>query len=567
MRTADLAGSFLRLGGQTSAYGDALRKAERESFAARIWRRDASLWKKEEAHQRIIGNALGWLDVADTMRARAEEITRWAGGLREAGYRHVLVCGMGGSSLAPEVFARTFQRADWPAVLILDSTSPEQIRRVEKTLDPKRTFFLISSKSGGTLETLTHFRYFHRKLASVLGSAAEAGRRFAAITDPGSPLESLARDQGFARVFLSFPDIGGRYSALSYFGLVPAALCGADISRLLDRAMAARRSCDGSLSAAENAGAMLGAALAGLALRGRDKATIVCSPEISSFGTWLEQLIAESTGKEGRGIVPVEGEAPGPPEVYGDDRFFVYERLRGTSDPSRDAGLDALARAGHPVAAFSLRDRYDLGARMFVWEFAVAVAGALLGIDAFDQPNVQESKDNTARVLADYEKTGALPEERAAWSSHGLDFFGKTLGSFLESARPGRDYVALQAYADRSEENEATLARLRALIRDRTRCAVTVGFGPRFLHSTGQLHKGGPDEGLFLQFVSRPEADVKIPDSRYGFATFLEAQAVGDAKALNKRHRRFLKVLYRGGSADGLDRLAAVTEVALREAK
>jgi glucose-6-phosphate isomerase len=554
---------FLRLGGSTAAHGEALRRVERQDFAGRIWRKDPTLWKSDSAHRKIIESALGWLDVPETMRQRAGDILRWARGVRASGVRHVVLCGMGGSSLAPEVFAKTFQSPDWPRLLVLDSTSPEQIGETEKSIELNRTLFLICSKSGTTLETLSHFRYFHARVEEALGSAPEAGKRFAAITDPGSPLEELARSRGFGRIFSNFPDIGGRYSALSYFGLVPAALCGADIRRLLDRAVAARGACDASLSAAENAGSVLGAALGGLAARGRDKATVFCSPEIASFGTWLEQLVAESTGKEGRGIVPVEGEPPGEPGSYGEDRFFLYERLAGTADRSLDEKMDDLARAGHPVAAFSLADRYDLAARMFVWEFAVAVAGALLGIDAFDQPNVQESKDNTAQVLADFVKRGSFRPEKASWSSHGLEFFGKTLGSFLEGARRGRDYVALQAYAARGERNEETLARLRAAIRDHTRCAVTVGFGPRFLHSTGQLHKGGPDEGLFLQFVARPREDLKIPEAPYGFTTFFEAQALGDEQALKKRRRRFLKAFYEGDSAEGLDRLARVAAVAL----
>ncbi len=560
-------GMFFRPGGLTAAYGEALRRAEREEFGSRIWRKDPTLWKKDAVHARIIQNALGWLDLPETMRPRTGEITRWARAVRASGTRHVVLCGMGGSSLAPEVFASTFQREGWPRLLVLDSTSPEQIRGVEDQIDLARTLFLIASKSGTTLETLSHFRYFHARVAALLGSPSEAGRRFAAITDPGSPLESLARENGFTRVFANFPDIGGRYSALSFFGLVPAALCGADLTRLLDRASAARQSCGPALSAAENTGAVLGAALAGLARKGRDKATIVCSPEIAPFGAWLEQLIAESTGKEGKGIVPVAGEEPGAPDRYGEDRFFVYERLRGTADPTLDARLDALARAGHPIAAFALADRYDLAARMFVWEFAVAVAGALLEIDAFDQPNVQESKDNTGRVLAEYEKRGELPSEKPTWSSHGIAFSGTTLGSFLEGARPGRDYIAIQAYAARSEANEEVLARLQAVLRDHTRCAVTVGFGPRFLHSTGQLHKGGPDEGLFLQFLARPAEDLMIPDAPYGFATFLEAQAIGDEEALKKRRRRFLRARYDGDSAEGLGRLAEVAGIALGEGR
>jgi hypothetical protein len=317
----------------------------------------------------------------------------------------------------------------------------------------------------------------------------------------------------------------------------------------------------------DNPGLELGAALGALARIGRDKLTIACSPSLSSFGSWLEQLVAESTGKEGRGIVPVDGEPLGSPEAYRDDRFFVYERLRGDSDGSAEGKLDRLAAAGHPVAAFSLNDRYDLSARMFVWEFAVAVAGSLLGIDAFDQPNVQESKDNTGAVLKEFEKSGRLPEGEGLRVDRGLDFSGPGLRDFLRSARPGKDYFSLQIYANRDGENEAVVAALRAELRDSTACATTVGFGPRFLHSTGQLHKGGPDEGVFLQFVAPGAEDVSIPGAAYGFAVFLEAQAIGDARALLSRKRRFLKCRFSGASADGLRELARRVAEACEELK
>jgi glucose-6-phosphate isomerase len=556
---------YYRLGAARPAWEGARRRAEQERWIPRIWDRDPTVWKDDGAHARVIRNALGWLTVARTMRGRAAEITEWADGVRGRGISRVVLCGMGGSSLAPEVFARTFQKADRPEVVVLDSTCPEQIRAVEKGLDLKRTLFVISSKSGSTLETIAQFRYFHHKVAQAAASPADAGELFAAITDPGSPLERLAGEHRFGRIFRNFSDIGGRYSALSYFGLVPAALCGADLARLLDRAIAAADSCGPGVPAAENPALSLGTALGALALQGRDKATIVCSGEIASFGTWLEQLIAESTGKEGRGIVPVEGEPLGLPSVYGPDRFFLYERVRGLGNAATDAALDRLVRAGHPVAAFSLTDRYDLAARMFIWELAVAVAGAVVGIDAFDQPNVQESKDNTSRVLASLGASGSLPEPAPSWSSRGLDFSGPTLGSLLGGARAGRDYVCLQIYAARNDANQATLEALRIRIRDSTRCATTAGFGPRFLHSTGQLHKGGPDEGVFLQFVARDQAQVRIPGASYDFGTFLEAQALGDEEALTGRKRRFLRAAARGPSRTGLQALAVLVEECLGE--
>lgn len=554
---------FLRLGKDEPAWREVLARMDRDHWAERIREKDAALWKTDLAHEKIIANALGWLTVARTLRERAGEIVDFAASVRSAGFSHVVLCGMGGSSLAPEVFARTFQRADWPELIVLDATSPEQVRDVEKRIDLRRTYFLISSKSGGTLETLTHFHFFHKKVTSTGASRLEAGKQFAAITDPDSPLENIALEFRFHRIFQNFPDIGGRYSALSYFGMVPAALCGADIGKLLDRAIASMERCQPHVPVAENPGLVLGAALGALARKGRDKATLVCSPEIASFGTWLEQLIAESTGKEGRGIVPVEGEGLGDPSDYGRDRFFLYERVAGIANAGTDAALDRLVEAGHPVAAFSLADRYDIAGRMFIWEFAVAAAGAVLGIDAFDQPNVQESKDNTNRVLTEFEKAGRFPAEEPAFSSQGLSFFGKSPGAFFQQARAGRDYVALQAYADRKAANEEILSRMRIAIRNSTHCATTVGFGPRFLHSTGQLHKGGPDEGLFLQFVAPGEGDVRIPGMPYGFAAFLKAQAIGDEKALLDRKRRFLRVTFDGPSEEGLRRLSQLLTEAL----
>ncbi len=506
---------LFRLAAGRSAWENSLAELRARRTAARIWRRDATLWKSSAEHRKIIENALGWLDVAAGMQARVEEIDSWC---REVvGAPHAVLCGMGGSSLAPEVFASTFQRAGRPRLIVLDSTSPEQVRAVRARIDPARTIFLIASKSGSTLETRTHERYFRAEAEAATGSPAAASKRFVAITDPGSPLDRLASEERFSKVFRNFPDIGGRYSALSYFGLVPAALCGADVAKLLSRARGAMAACGDDR---DNPGVELGAALGALARVGRDKLTIVCSPAFASFGTWLEQLVAESTGKEGRGIVPVEGESLGGPQLYGNDRFFVYERLRGDSDGSAEKKLDALAAAGHPVAAFSSDDRYDLAARMFVWEFAIAVAGSLLGIDAFDQPNVQESKDNTDAVLKEFERSSRLPDGEAGRKEGRLELSGPSLRDFFRSARPGRDYLSLQIYAERDAENEAIVEGLRAKLRASTLCATTAGFGPRFLHSTGQLHKGGPDEGLFLQFVAPGRPTSRSPGGPTGSPYF-----------------------------------------------
>ncbi len=558
----ELGRDWARLGAAARGVRETGERLAREEFVDRVWRRDPFVWKSDEKHRAVIENAMGWLDAPSEMFRRAAELEEWAVRARR-GRRHVVLCGMGGSSLAPEVFGRVLGRPDTPELIVLDSTSPEQIRDASERIDIDAALFLISSKSGGTLETLSQFRYFHEQALRRSGSAERAGEQFVAITDSGSPLEKLAIEHRFAEVFENLPGIGGRYSALSYFGLVPAALCGVDLRRLLERADEAAQAC--RAAGLRNPGLSLGAALGRLARDGRDKATIVCSTAIAPFGAWLEQLVAESTGKEGVGIVPVDAEPLGWPEDYAADRFFLYERLDGAEDAGEaDEKLDRLAHEGHPVRVRAWRDRYDLGARMFVWEFAIAAAGAILGIDPFDQPNVQESKDNTNAVLAEFVKTRGLPRERGRRGSGGVSFHGETVERLLAGARPGRDYLALQAYVDRSPGNEETLLRLRRDLRNRTRCATTVGFGPRFLHSTGQLHKGGPKEGVFLQFVDPGEGDVPVPGSPYGFATFLEAQAIGDEKALRSRKLPFSGATASGPSADALsawaDRVRSAVE-------
>jgi glucose-6-phosphate isomerase len=548
--------SYWRLGASSAAATQAAESLAAGRFVERIDRHDATLWKDDAAHARVIESSLGWLDLPETMRERTPEIRAFAAEVHRDGVRDVVLCGMGGSSLAPEVFASTLSRRGWPVLRVLDSTCPGQIRRLESEIDLSRTLFLIASKSGSTLETQCHFRYFFEKVGRLGGKSP--GSRFVAITDPGSPLERLAKEHGFRRVFANFPDIGGRYSALSYFGLVPAALAGADVDRLLSRARGAARAC--RAPGADNPGVRLGAALAALARGGRDKATIACSPEIGSFGTWLEQLVAESTGKEGKGIVPVESERLGAAETYGVDRFFLYERIDDTRDASPDQALDRLAGAGHPVAAFALRDRFDLGARMYLWEFAVAAAGAVLGIDAFDQPNVQESKDNTRDVLSELVRTGRLPGGEPEMRRDGLEIF-EGASKLLACARRGRDYVALQVFARRGADTVGFWEDVREKVRRETGCATTLGFGPRFLHSTGQLHKGGPPEGVFLQFVERAEEDVAIPGESYGFGAFLEAQAYGDERSLRSRDARFSKVRFPGDVTKG-DRRRAITAFA-----
>ena len=457
-----------------------------------------------------------------------------------AGADRILVLGMGGSSLAPLVFGSSFGRRDgFPRLEVLDATEPSSVLAAGEGSSPERTIYVVSSKSGTTLEPNLFFDYFYALAEDELG--AKAGERFVVITDPGTPLEEVARSRNAEVIVLADPAIGGRYSALSPFGVVPAALAGVDVSILLSRAREMAEACR-LPNAEENPGAVLGAAMAAFALEGRDKLTFSVGTPVDRFGMWAEQLVAESTGKEGKGILPVEGEPLGPAEVYGEDRFFV--RIGGPADSLIPARLAGLAEAGHPVATFAIRDAYDLGGEMFRWEFATALAGALLEINPFDQPNVQEAKDRTNQILsgAPAENGGDEPPRNDA------------LGHLLETLRPG-DYFAVTAYVPSTPENEERLARIRLPVRDAKRVATTVGFGPRFLHSTGQLHKGGPDNGVFLQVTAESAAPVPIPGRPYGFERVVAAQAAGDLAALRSRGRRALHVHLREGDA-GLDSLA-----------
>jgi transaldolase/glucose-6-phosphate isomerase len=480
-----------------------------DEVTRRIWSRDHTLWQPEPTE---IADRLGWLDVIDEMLEEAGALQKLAGGLREEGFTTAVLLGMGGSSLAPEVLHATFGSRAGLDLKVLDTTDPAGIRDVEDALDLDGTLFIVASKSGGTLETLSHFAYFWERLPR--------GDHFIAITDPGSPLEALARDHGFRKIFRNTPDIGGRYSALSYFGLVPAALIGADVHALLDRAHEMLHACHYCVPVDRHPGAWLGAVLGEAALSGRDKLTLILPEEIATFGAWVEQLIAESTGKEGKGIVPVEGEPLGRPEVYGDDRLFVaigdHEALQQLED------------AGHPVVRLPYRDGLQLGGEFFRWEFAAAVAGHVLGIQPFDQPNVQEAKDATTAILKEEESD--------------LPALGD-LAALLGEVRQG-DYISIQAYAPRAAAVETTLWDARVALRDRYRVATTVGYGPRFLHSTGQLHKGGPNTGVFIQIVGDDADDLPVPGRPFTFSRLKRAQALGDYRALQARGRRVVRVSF-----------------------
>jgi hypothetical protein len=484
-----------------------------ESFAQadivrRIWNRDHTVWAPDPTE---VSDRLGWLTVHERMREEVDDLRGFAKGCAADGFRTAVLAGMGGSSLAPEVFRGVFGIGTGGLdLIVLDTTHPDQILDVERSLDLDRTLFVISSKSGTTIETRSHFAHFWEQYPK--------GTSYIAITDPGTPLADLGEEHGFRRVFRNPPDIGGRYSALSFFGLVPAALVGADLRTLLDSAASAASACGPAVEPSEHPGVRLGAAIGEAALEGRDKLTFVLPSDIGLLGTWLEQLIAESTGKEGKGIVPVEGAALGPPGVYGDDRIFA----------AADAGgpiLEWLQRAGHPVERLAPAGRADVGGLMFLWEFATAVAGAVLGINPFDQPDVQSAKDATKNVL----ESGSLPR---------IDTVA--LADVLDATPPS--YVAIQAYLPRTPAIAARLTAVRERIRDTRRVATTVGFGPRFLHSTGQLHKGGPPTGLFVQIVEPPESDIPIPGEPFTFGELLAAQAAGDLQSLRSRGRPVARV-------------------------
>ena len=524
----------------------ALTDLEQNAVVARIWRRDHTVWKPTPKE---IADRLGWLNVTDVMCEQVPALEAFAGEVREAGVRHVVLLGMGGTSLGPEVLRQAFGSAQgYPELVVLDSTVPAWVQAVIEAIDPSRTLFLVSSKSGATLETLSLYRYF-RALVEKRTEKGLGGRHFVAITDPGTPLERLSREQGFRRTFVNPADIGGRYSALSYYGLVPAALIGVDLVRLLDRADCMREGCASCVSSHDNPGAWLGVAMGALALKGRDKLTLLASPTVASFGLWVEQLIAESTGKEARGIVPVAGEPWPEPEASGEDRLFVFLRLEGDGNTAVDAAVERLESAGHPVVRLDLRDRYDLGAEFFRWEFATAVAGTVLGINPFGQPNVQEAKDSTDQVLREYRASGRLPDVAASSS----------LAVFLAQATTG-DYLAVMAYLHPTPEIEEALAYLRRRVTQRHHLATTLGYGPRFLHSTGQLHKGGPNTGLFLQLVQQPSHDISIPGEPHTFGVLTEAQARGDLRTLQARGRRVVRVELESDLAEGIRKLAEAVQ-------
>jgi len=560
------------LGTYDASVRTALEQAKKENVVRRIWEKDASLWKNEEFHQKIIANSLGWLTVSGEMLGVAEELEAFAEEIRTSGeFQHVMVCGMGGSSLCPEVLRLTFGRQEsFPALLVLDSTDPDAINNFAQQIDITRCLFIVASKSGTTTEPLAFHRYWYNEVAR---KSATPGQSFVAITDPGSQMADTAVAEGFRRIFLNQPEIGGRYSALSYFGMVPAAVSGLDIEELLRRAEAMADACGASVAGDvdQNPGAILGAVMAECAIAGRDKLTIVTDPKILALGLWVEQLIAESTGKEGKGIVPVVGEPLGAVSAYGQDRLFVSISV-GAMDGEMQSKLEALEAAGHPVVHRSLTDLYDLGAEFFLWEMATAFAGWRLAINPFDQPNVQESKDATKALLEKFIREGKLPESPAVASDGTLTIYGaqdepaassasvaEAMAQHVAGIKPG-DYIAVLAYVEETPEIDAALQSIRTTLRDATCCATTTGYGPRFLHSTGQLHKGGPDSGVFIQITAPDQIDLEVPGAPYTFSVLKQAQAQGDFQSLLSHGRRAIRVDLGADALIGLAKLKELIE-------
>jgi glucose-6-phosphate isomerase len=551
------------LGEYQDAVESALAGLKKERVVERIWAGDHTVWGPEPEE---IANRLGWLKSPEVMREELRGISALVEAVRSEGYTHALLLGMGGSSLAPEVYRNVFGvAAGYLDLAVLDSTDPGAVLEHADRLDLSRTLLIVSTKSGGTVETFSFFKYFYNRVAEVVGEH-RASEHFVAITDPGSGLEETAKKYDFRTTFLNDPNIGGRYSGLSFYGLVPAALVGVDLPRLLGGAADMVRACKGD-DPAENPGAWLGAVMGRLAKSaGRDKLTLVAEPTFDPLAVWVEQLVAESTGKEGEGILPVEGEPVGAPELYGDDRLFVYT---GAGGDEAAAALEKAARAGHPVVRIEAREPYELGGEMFRWMMATAVAGHILGINPFDQPNVESAKVLARKMVAEYGEQGSLPEPKPALRDQGIAVHGSVeaetvegaLEEFLSQVRPG-DYVALQAYVKPSDETTGSLQELRLRLRDRLRVATTVGYGPRFLHSTGQLHKGDAGNGLFVQFTADHPQDAPIPDeagaegSSLTFGVLEAAQALGDRQALLDVDRRVIRIHLGGDVPGNLGRLA-----------
>jgi len=542
----------------------------------RLWAKDASLWTNTDESK-----WLGWLTIVAEQIAQHDKLKKIALEIEKAGFTHCVLLGMGGSSLCVEVFEKTYGKEPGrPQMHVLDSTDPAQIRTLEKSIDIAKTIFIVASKSGSTLEPNIFKQLFYELVTKAVG-AAEAGKRFIAITDPGSHMQKVAETDHFRNIFYGVPSIGGRYSALSNFGMVPAAIQGVGIAKFLERAEEMVMGCSASVSADKNPGAILGAILGTGQKLGRDKVTLFTSAGISDLGAWLEQLIAESSGKEGKGMIPVDREAIGAPGVYGNDRIFVYVRLDGSSDAKLDADVDALEKSGQPVVRINVADKYDLGQEFFRWEIAIAVACSIIGVNAFNQPDVEASKIETRKLTDQYEKVGSLPAESPFFEEKGIKLFtdpkntdalkqaagsDATLVGYLKAhlnRLKAGDYFGLLAYIERNDMHQGQLQMVRHAIRDKKKVATCLGFGPRFLHSTGQAYKGGPNSGVFLQITCDDAADLAVPGQTYTFGVVKAAQARGDFQVLADRNRRVLRVHLSADLAAGLTALQNAIQQAL----
>jgi transaldolase/glucose-6-phosphate isomerase len=576
LREGDRARFTIGLGSPAlkTAFEEEMENWRKDGRIRNLWAGDKTLWTSADEDKWV-----GWLNIVGEELADVDRLHSFADETQKRGFTDVVLLGMGGSSLGPEVLAATFGRqSGWPRFHMLDSTDPAQIRAIERAVDLGETLFIVSSKSGSTLEPNIFMEYFFERVATVRGKE-KTGEHFVAVTDPGSSLERRAKELRFARIFHGVTTIGGRYSVLSKFGLVPAAAMGIDVKRFLKAVQPMELSCGADVPPAENPGVQLGIAMGVASKRfGRDKVTVVASPGIADLGAWLEQLLAESTGKQGRGLIPLAGEPLATPEHYGSDRFFTYLELDGQIDQSQRQEVEALERAGHPVARISVKDEWHIGQEFFRWEIATAVAGAIIGIDPFDQPDVEASKDKTRALTQDYEKSHRLPTETPMFHENGLALYAdprnaaelgrhNTLSGYLKShfgrvhAKAG-DYVALLAYIQRDEAHTQALTGMRARIRDKTRAATCLGFGPRFQHSTGQAYKGGPNSGVFLQITCDDPADIEVPGHSYTFGVVKAAQARGDLDVLVERGRRALRVHLKDVDA-GLAELGRAIDTAL----
>lgn len=559
---------ILSLGDFTRTVESTLEIWKENNLLTRIWEKDPSIWIQGTGSTDSIAeltNRLGWLDVVEKINPILKELIDFSGNMRAKGIEDVILLGMGGSSLAPEVIMDVFGKRDgWPVLTVLDTTDPETILGLVTMLDPDKTLFIVSSKSGGTIETLSLFRYFYSYYQSI---GLEAGDHFVAITDPGSGLERLANEKGFLEVFSSPPDVGGRYSALTVFGIVPAALIGVDIEKLIRKTDSMMELCGPKIEAEKNPAAVLGAFMGEMALKGRDKLSLVLSPSISRLGAWIEQLVAESLGKDGKGILPIIDEGSLEIEECGSDRAFVYIKLDGDDNTYLESSYQAVSSKGIPATQITINETYDLGGLFFIWEMATALSASIIGVNPFDQPNVESAKLKSRALMEEYKKIGKIKTDNPLFVHAEIEFFGseaihgKTIKSGLESFLNGKnetDYVAIMAYLPYDEELNDYLEEIRSGIRKISGLPVTLGYGPRFLHSTGQLHKGGGNNGLFIQITHKIFEDMEVPGESYSFGTLITAQALGDYEALRDEGRRVCRLNIRDDIGENLEEILKV---------